>query len=490
MPTFRPYASLEQMKAAKKKTEIVIPAWNDIIHIALEPYYTAAELNRMETFGKQVIDWGRSVDFVSKQSGLPASEVESLADEYRMYKDASARRRAAAMDILKSPTPQIARNVGVIMTALDDIQDFTTTVGVLSRALGRVYKPFDAVAVGAFTIGSWLNRLNLVNRLTGGETAVICRLVRSLKSSSMRTRTKADVNKRMKRMFPSKGELIEIAQTTDNLFGVGISLGPLVGLVQDAIFGAFTGAPIRFREWKMTEREQKVLQNAYKIITDPGPAFTREFLDSAKWSESASHIIAAGAHIEWQDFAKGLITSIEAGLKVRAKGVKDAVISSWEIITGKKAVPKKHTSISTRFLLGSLGVDSYRQDAWPVYGLGDEATIQEIMDAYSSQAQKVLQYWREKLGSSDEGLFLDACVKEIGLQTALMFCDDGGVVTESLDPYALMFVHALEAHLNPPLDTSDEKFSEWAEWILGQMNYYSLGAPDLKLLQEAYHRFF
>lgn len=490
MPRILPSQTLESLYNPKSKTEIVIPAWNDIIHIAPEPTYTAAELNRMETFGKQVTDWGRSVDFVSSQSGLPVSEVESLADEYRMYKEASARRKQTAINILASPSPQITKNIGTLMTALDDIQDFTTTVGVLSRALGRVFKPFDVIAVGAFTIGSWLNRLNLVNRLTGGETATICRLVRSLKNSSMRTRIKADVNKRMKRMFPSKGELIEIAQTTDSLFGVGISLGPIVGLVQDAIFGAFRGAPIRFREWKMTDREQKVLQGAYKTITDPGPAFTREFLDSAKWSESASHIIAAGAHLEWQDFAKGLITSIEAGLKVRVGGVKNAVISSWEIISGKKAVPKKHTEISTRFLLESFGVDSYRQDSWPVEGLGDEATIQDIMDAYAAAADAALLYWREKLGVSDEGLFLDACVKEIGLQTALMFCDDGGVVTESLDPYALIFVHALEAHLNPPSDTSDQKFSEWSSWILGQMNYYSLVAPDLKLLQEAYHRFF
>jgi len=112
------------------------------------------------------------------------------------------------------------------------------------------------------------------------------------------------------------------------------------------------------------------------------------------------------------------------------------------------------------------------------------------MDAYSAQAQKVLHFWRDQLGVSNEGLFLDACVKEISLHAAAMFCDDDGVITESLDSHTLIYIKALEANLNPPPDTSDEKFTEWVSWILQQIEYYDIPVPTLRILQDAYNRFF
>ncbi len=122
--------------------------------------------------------------------------------------------------------------------------------------------------------------------------------------------------------------------------------------------------------------------------------------------------------------------------------------------------------------------------------LGADATLQEIMDAYSAQAQKVLQFWRSKLGVSNEGLFLDACVKEIALHAAAMFCDDGGAITETLDPYTLIYIHALQANLNPPPGVSDEKFTEWMLYILQKIEYYDIPVPTLRILQDAYNRFF
>ena len=490
MPTFLPSQPLDQVYSKKKKTEIVIPAWDDIIHLTPEPVYTSAELNLMEGVGTRVVKFGRDIIAVAADYNLHVAEARNIVDEYKMHAQAQARRQQAAINMLKSPTPQLANNLGVIMTALDDVQDFTTSVGVVFRLLGRVAPILDTVAVGAFTVGAWLNRLNMMNRLTGGETATVCRLVRELGKTSSKTLVKADVDKRMRRALPSKGEVLEVLQTTDNLFGVGISLGPIVGLAQDAIFGAFTGAPIRFKEWSISDRVGRVLQDKAMVMTHPDIFIKDTFTTAAKWMEAASNVTIAGEYIKWQDFATGLLTTMGSYLSVRGEKIKEAVISTVDIISGQKAKPKKHTSIQTRFLLERLGIDSYRQPGWPVEGLGDVATMPEIVDAYSAQAQKVLHFWRNKLGVSDEGLFLDACVKEIGMRAADMFCAEGGVISESLDPHALIFVHALENNLNPPPDTSDEKFTEWISFIKQQIDYYDISVPTLRVLQNAYNRFF
>ena len=560
------------------KKEIVVPAWNDIIHIARAPSYTERELAYMRDIGRQVDEWGRSLTYTACFFELSKAETCELLLMYRERKMENARRVTRALDMQASPSPALAKDLGVIMTAIDDVQDFTTTVGVVSRTLGRVFKPFDLLAIGAFTIGETLNRLNLLNRLTGGETSKLCRMLREMKNSSHKSTVKADVDKRMKRLFPTKGEALEMLQTADNLFGLGISLGPLVGLVQDIFFGRFVDAPFRFRAWEFTDAERRALRElarlqvgglfdpslflgmiplrerpaGYKVVgvealeepeeiddlaellkllflppsalrktgkpevrpecykvagvgpptlrryktpsgvlVDPlSPDFASALGNNFRMLESAANVIIAGAELVWNDFASALITFVENRIQPRAVGVKDAIIDIWEIISLKKITPPKKTKIETRLLLQGLGIDPYGTSVWPLVSLGPEATIHEIQEAYETQANKVLQYWRNKLGTSDEGLFLDACVKVISSDAVAMFCAKDGVITESLDPHILIYIKSLEARLNPPPDTSDEKFTEWMLFLKQQIDYYDIPVPDRRLLQEAHHRFF
>lgn len=480
----------EETYKPPKGKEIIVPAWNDIIHLSAPPSYSSYELATIKDVWARYDVWGWTPPRIAEYLDMRVEKVTDYLSKYRELKDYDKKRQQAAIDLSKSPSPTIAQNLGTIMTALDDVQDFTTTVGVLSRVLGRVFKPAEYLAIGAFTVGEFLNRLNALNRLTGGEKAVVCKLVKELKKSSGKTTIKADVDKRMKRLFPSKGEALEILQTTDQLFGVGISLGPIVGLLEDALFGSLTGAPVRFKDWTISEREKQVLLNIWDRIKHPEKGFEAAFKDLWKYAESASNVIIGGESMNWNDFATGLVTSISTGVGARCTGVKDAAISVWETITGQKATPKKKTKTETRLLIQRFGIDPYGQDAWPVPGLGATATIQEIMDAYSAQSQKVLGYWRNKLGVSDEGLFLDACVKEIGLHASAMFCDPNGVITESLDPSALIYIHALEAGLNPPSETTTEKFTVWHDWIYDQLKYLDISVPPLEILKAAYQKFF
>ncbi len=490
MPTRPPsyyYANATPVPSGK---EVIIPAWNDIIHLARTPTYTARELGYMTGIGTQVDTFGRTIEYAAKFHGVSTREASDLLDMWHDYKAVGERQKELAMDMLKSPSPAISKDLGTIMTALDDVQDFTTTVGVISRMLGRVWKPFDALAVGAFTIGESLNKLNLMNRLTGGEISRLCRLLRNMRNSSHKSTIKGDVDKRMKRLFPSKGELFEIAQTSDQLFGVGISLGPIVGLVQDALFGAFSNAPVRFKEWKISDAEIRGIINAVGGVGSSIWDILGDTEGDVSLNESASNLVIGAEHLTASEYLTGLASSIQSGLAVRAKEVKNAVIDIFKIISGHKATPKKKTKTRTRLLLQSLGIDPYGPSGWPIDGLGPMATLHEIQAGYEAAANRGLQFWRDKLGVSDEGLFLDACVKEIGTHAMVMFCDDDGVITESLDPTLLVYINALESHLNPPADTSTEKFAEWNNWILDQMKYYDQSAPDLKLLQEAFHRFF
>ena len=465
----------------EKSPEIIVPAWNDVIHIAGPPSYTSYELATIKDVWTRYDVIGWTPPRIAEYMDMSLEKVVDYLAKYRELQYYEKKKLQAALDLQKSPTPEIAKNLGILMTAIDDVQDFTTTVGVIARILGRVFKPAELLAIGSFTVGEFLNRLTLMNKLTGSEKAVVCHMVKTMKHSSRHSTIKTDVEKRMKRLFPSKGELMEVAQTTDTLFGVGISFGPLIGIAEDAIFGFFKGAPIRFKEWEISDREKAVLSNIWDRIQHPEKGFEAAFKDIAKYAESASNLVVTGDYHGWNEFATGLVTSVYTGVKARCTGVKDAVMGIWELISGRKAAAKKKTKTETRLLLQRVGIDPYGQDSWPVPGLGATATIQEIMDAYSAQAQKVLEYWRAKLGVSDEGLFLDACVKEIGLHASTMFTAEHGVITEGLDPSLLIYIHALENNLNPPPETSNEKFREWHDWIYEEMTFLDVSVPTLEI---------
>lgn len=514
--------------------EVIIPAWNDIIHLSRPLSFSEKELDFMDSVRTLVDVQGRSVEDSAKYLDLSVAETAELLDLARGEQTRVNTAQEKIKDMFKSPTPAFASNLGVVMTALDDIQDFTTTVGVASRLLGRVVPLANEVAVVSFTIGEALNRFNIINRISGGEVSKLCRLLREARNSSHKATISADVDRRMKRLFPSKGEIIEIAQTTDSLFGVGVSLGPLVGLATDLISGAFIGAPVRFRDWKISAAEYETIQTlgglldisdvgfgfalgedidradttGYKVLPTgipppkysaaeilSRPALTQADLRLAlvegfSLNESAALLVASGVELPWDDYLRSLVALIDSNLTVRKKEVVKALKEIWQVIWPYAAKPPKKTKMSTKLFMQSLGIDPYGSSDWPIEGLGSSNTLQEIQEAFEASANKSLVYWREKLGSSAEGLFLDACVKEIGSHAAVMFSAVDGVITESLEPYTLIYVKSLESHLNPPSDTSDSLFSEWINFVLSRMREDFQSVPDRPLLQAAYERFF
>jgi hypothetical protein len=196
---------LEGLAAGRTPTRrgiIHVPAWDDVLHIYPE-------------------------------SWLPEDEQRG-------------RRQERAIRISQSPTPESARAIGSIMTWVDDVQDALVTASVLARLVATFYKPALPVAAGLQSAAAALNLFGLTSQVGAITLAGKFRgqsIVRSLLGAqSARARSAL----RITRALPTIGEGIQILQTTDQLFGFGLSLGPYVGLIQDLIFGSATGATFAF----------------------------------------------------------------------------------------------------------------------------------------------------------------------------------------------------------------------------------------------------
>lgn len=218
------------------------PKISDIIHIGLNNEPDDEEFSRY--------DKARRLDYLINK--YPASKSvpkwkdqrEGLIAPVRQVEisDLMQKKRDKYNAMLASPAPTWLTNAGSVMTFFDDINDMAGTAAVLCRIAAR----FAPRILSRFFLGpaGWLlfvaELFGLMMALTRLPIACIAskRHFRSVSDMNpFSKKAKAARARKLRRVLPGKGELIEMAQTSDQLFGIGLCLGPLVGFAQDIVAG-------------------------------------------------------------------------------------------------------------------------------------------------------------------------------------------------------------------------------------------------------------
>lgn len=205
---------------AVPRFEVILPGWSDIIHV---------------------------------------SSDASLSPEER-----SVERQRRAASLSRSPSPEIVRDFSKIGTAIDDIQDGLVTLSVLGRVASKIVGRsipgfgFIATAADALNVFNQLYPNAAVRSAVGAADRAGARLSgrkRYLASKSVKRALGLDASqslgtyaRRVEEALKTGkvgfglGEALQVAQTSDQLFGVGLSLGPIFGAMQDSFFGLLRGA--------------------------------------------------------------------------------------------------------------------------------------------------------------------------------------------------------------------------------------------------------
>lgn len=210
---------------------LTIPGLSDIIKIPTSEPMTGLEHN-LWTSGQK-----------DKFSPERRSELEKQM----------AKRRGRFEAMLSAPTPVGFQNIGSVMTSIDDAQDAISTLGVL----GRIARRIAPKAIGRLLTGpvgllvTAADILNLVQAIP--QTCLNPRASKGLgekisRASPATKKGRKTLSKKLKVTMPNKGDVIQALQTSEQIFGFGVSLGPLVGLAQDIYFGAalnLQGIPVK-----------------------------------------------------------------------------------------------------------------------------------------------------------------------------------------------------------------------------------------------------
>jgi hypothetical protein len=200
---------------AKYGTSVNIPGFEDIIHIIPKSKITVEEMAAHTWASRRKLP-----------SPLTAPKLLLLAaKKYRFLKS------------LASPTPTWLRTYGAVASAMDNVEDALVTlywsgrliVGIAPRLLGKTTS-----VLGWLLMGS--DVLNLANVISwaGAMTRGCKGLHGHLQSKNpFHKKYKAEHAIRLKQRMPGFGAFTEFLQTADQLFGFGLCLGGLFGMVQD-----------------------------------------------------------------------------------------------------------------------------------------------------------------------------------------------------------------------------------------------------------------
>lgn len=203
---------------------VSFPKIRDIIHV-----------RRHEEPTQREYDWWRAKN-VQAMGQKRFDEVDQIIrDKRRRYTQIQA-----------SPVPAAVKNYVSTLTWLDDINDALGTAGIVMRFLARLAPR----ALAKFFLGpaGWLF-------IAAAIIGLIMELLRKFwlrsylciiakrnfykygRMNPWSKESKAARARKLKRLWPSWGELIELFQVTDAMFGIGLCLGPIFGFAFDFVSG-------------------------------------------------------------------------------------------------------------------------------------------------------------------------------------------------------------------------------------------------------------
>jgi hypothetical protein len=154
-------------------------------------------------------------------------------------------RRERYLRMLASPSPRVARNAAALITFIDDINDTMGTVGVVARTAHR-HMPnqfmrllLKSVGKYAFTAAQLTSIAMAMMRNPMKAKRIQHVIHGSMHGHPASWKVRAAVGKRFARHGIGYGEVIEALQVSNSMFGYGLGLGGIFGLLFDIPSGLY-----------------------------------------------------------------------------------------------------------------------------------------------------------------------------------------------------------------------------------------------------------
>jgi len=224
LPTFTndKFQKRKAAYVAKHGYTITIPSWDQIIHLKAENPMTEDEQINYVTHNYR---------YFSPKRLFEINEMKN-------------RRKRQYQAILGSPTPDAIQNMASVMTAIDDAEDALSTFVAIAKVICTEFpslaSKFVVGPIGwVMMVSSILDSIQMLGRGGLTATAVKSELEKFHKYNPITKKGRVKIAKKLRNFHGSTGDVVEALQVTDNIFGIGLSLGPIMGLAYDLLYGGW-----------------------------------------------------------------------------------------------------------------------------------------------------------------------------------------------------------------------------------------------------------
>ncbi len=427
----------EKQKAAYVKKHgyvVTVPAWDDVIHL---------------TKFKPLTDEETQLWKAREYDKIPADRRADIRAEKE-----SKRRKYLAM--LADPSPKIARNAGAILTALDDVQDAVSTlacIGMIGAAIiggpvaAAVLGPLGLI-LGASTLLNLLNPMSQFNKAmkkpsTGRAPKRL--LEKQTNKNPFSKKAKVSLAKRIKKFKPSTGNALEALQVTDNIFGIGICLGPIVGFVQGAISGVIRNA-----------LGQKV------TLATSAPTPNKAEIAASKALRAVSLLHGYKWHSDASDETRSIFAASWAMSTLYSSVEEYNPLDEIEDIGSYLVECPQPTDILTIELLEEEGFDFETGCVWPQNGQR-WISIDDLQESTQDQAAANLRHYGEENNHTLEAFSALAAANDFALNFLAAIEGPDQIIIDYLRTERIV-INILDAGWAYPEDIAPEQVEKFEDW--------------------------
>jgi len=376
---------------------------------------------------------------------------------YKTDSEIKAEKREALARILASPAPEWAMKYSSIMTFLDDIQDTTSiiypAISMLTRlapkVMGRIlpFLGWGMLGMDILNLAIGVGRLPMTGM---GGKRLVCQHIRGNPFSKTARANRVD---RLRNYKPGLGDVIQSLQVTDQLTGVGLSLGPVMGLATDAIFGAY--------RYMTGER--------VKISMDVPSPFDHEKV-SSKLTQAASLINSQGQMFDEQTHFWSLTMAAVANRLFIPYAHDLDVIGSVENpmnIAVPAPFPKEQTTID---VIREFKLDVDKGVGWPFNGK-TEISVDELSDHYLINTRDVVRDFLFRHRYDWYGYIVASFWDQVSPSIPIAF-DPGGEMEIDDTPLTKVIFRMVKAPMLPTRFFTEGEARDFEDWINMRLEAY------------------
>lgn len=368
------------------------------------------------------------------------------------------KRKEKFLEMLGSPTPNILNSRSSIITSLDNTQDAISTAVVVAKLSARVL-PKIALKALSHPMGWVMATADLINLSRRVISPELIPIETKRGIDTMTTKNPYSRKARIKNQDRflkgkiGKGAIIEALQVTGDIFGVGITLGPIFSFPYDVIFGHIRmangekvtpKAPIPdWDYWKIMGKK------ALKAVT-------------TKWTYTV--------RTDDQDMFQDMLL-VNAAAQIESSSIEDFdTMESIDDVGTTLVRALAPTNVITREVLEEEGFNPDEGIAWPSTG-NEWSSINEILESGLDIAKDNFRHFTERNKNSMMGFHGSQNAGDASLLTMENLAGVGSIEYDYTAPTKT--IHALlNQGYETPADATPEQLSRLAQYL---DDYESIG---------------